>query len=203
MRRLRFIAAALAMAGLCAPVVAMAAAADPAAAQIERFDAALSSAMHGGAVLGAKGRARVLTPAVDQVFDIPLMTKFAVGPSWASMAAADQAALTEAFKRLVIASYAHNFDSPSGARFDVSPNVQTRGPDKLVQCKIVPTHGDGATVLYRMREDGDAWKVIDVYYNGSISELTTKRSDFAATLASGGAPALIAHIDTQTAKLMR
>ncbi len=190
---------ALMLVGLAAPALA---AADPAAAQIERFDAALSTATRGGASLGVKGRARVLTPAVEAVFDIPVMTRFAVGPSWATMSDADHQALIETFKRMVVANYAHNFDS-EGPRFNVAATVETRGPDKLVQCKIVPPHGDPANVLYRMREDGGAWKVIDVYYNHAISELTTKRSDFASSLASGGAKALIAHIDAQVDKLTR
>jgi phospholipid transport system substrate-binding protein len=184
---------------LAGAAIARAAASDPAAVQIERFDAALTGAMHGGAAIGFKGRVRVLTPAVDQVFDIPMMTKFAVGPAWAGMSQSDHTALADAFRRLVVASYAHNFDSES-ARFEVQPTVETRGPDKLVQCHIVPNHGDVANVVYRMRNDG-AWKVIDVFYNGSISELTTKRSDFAASVSSGGAPALIAHINAQVAKL--
>jgi phospholipid transport system substrate-binding protein len=193
---LRAAAIALVVAGSAA-----AAAADPAATQIERFDQALLTSVR-GAALGVKGRARVLTPTVDQVFDIPVMTRFAVGPGWAAMSDADHAALTDAFRRLVVANYAHNFDSDS-ARFEVQPTVQTRGVDKLVQCRIVPYHGDPANVLYRMREDGGTWKVIDVYYNNSISELTTKRSDFASTLSSGGARALVAHIDAQVDKLMR
>ncbi|HXQ10647.1 MAG TPA: ABC transporter substrate-binding protein [Caulobacteraceae bacterium] len=194
---------AVAVAGALACVGGVAhAAADPAATQIERFDSALSTAMRGGASLGVKGRARVLAPTVEAVFDIPVMTRFAVGPSWATMSDADHAALVEAFGRLVVASYAHNFDSDS-TRFEVQPNVDTRGPDKLVQCRIIPNHGDPANVLYRMREDGGVWKVIDVFYNNSISELTTKRSDFASTLTSGGAKALEAHIDAQADKLMR
>ena len=41
--------------------------------------------------------------------------------------------------------------------------------------------------MYRMRELGGSWKIIDVYY-GAISQLTTRRSDFAATsLNAGGA----------------
>jgi phospholipid transport system substrate-binding protein len=184
--------------GLPAPALA---AADPAAAQIERFDAALTTAMRGGASLGVMGRARMLTPTVEAVFDIPVMTRFAVGPSWVTLSDADRQALAEAFRRLIVASYAHNFDS-GGVRFDLAANVETRGPDKLVQCKIVPAHGDPANVLYRMRDDG-GWKVIDVYYNNAISELTTKRSDFASSLASGGAKALIAHIDAQIDKLMK
>jgi len=198
----RFLGAvALAGALVCAagPVSA---ASDPAAAQIERLDQALETTMHGGAALGVKGRARELTPAVEAVFDIPVMTRFAVGPSWAAMPDADHQALADAFKRLVVADYAHNFSS-EGAQFSVAANVDTRGVDKLVQCKIIPAHGDTANVIYRMRQDGGSWRVIDVYYNNAISELTTKRSDFASSLASGGARALIDHIDSQTAKLMR
>jgi phospholipid transport system substrate-binding protein len=45
--------------------------------------------------------------------------------------------------------------------------------------------------------------VIDIYYNGSISEITTRRSDFAGTLASGGPKALIDHLNAQADKLAR
>ncbi len=36
-----------------------------------------------------------------------------------------------------------------------------------------------------------AWKIIDVFLAGYVSELSTRRSDYAATIASGGAPALV------------
>ena len=58
-------------------------------------------------------------------------------------------------------------------------------------------------LAYRMRDNGSGWKVIDVYYNGAISQLTTQRSDFAATLSSGGAKALVAKLDAQTEKLLK
>jgi phospholipid transport system substrate-binding protein len=53
-----------------------------------------------------------------------------------------------------------------------------------------------------MRQSDGVWKVVDVYY-GAISQLTTRRSDFAAPLASGGAKGLIAHLETTSAKLMQ
>ena len=34
-----------------------------------------------------------------------------------------------------------------------------------------------------------------MFYNGSISQLTTRRADFSATLAHGGAAALIVHLN--------
>ena len=111
--------------------------------------------------------------------------------------------LTDAFQRLTVASLAHNFAGYSGEHFDVDPKVETRGVDKLVQGHIVPTSGAPTTLVYRMRQSGGAWKVIDIFFNGSISQLTTRRSDFAATLASGGEPALLASINAQADKLLK
>ena len=193
--------AALALA-LQAPV-ASAALADPAAQQIDAFDAALLQVMKNAHPLGFQGRFRQLTPVVERTFDIATMVRFAVGPSWTTMTPAQQESLTDAFRRLTIASYAHNFNGYSGERFSIDPNVLTRGPDKVVTTHLATPGETAATLAYRMRQSGGGWKVIDVFYNGSISQLTTRRSDFAATLASGGAPALISHLNALVDKQMK
>ena len=163
-------------------------------------DNALLDTMKQGPALGPKGRFRKLTPVIDQSFDLPTMTAYAVGPAWATFSAPDKQALIHAFGRLSAASYAHNFDAFSGERFDIDA-VQQRGADKVVMSKIVPAHGDPTNLTYRMRKTADGWKIIDVYY-GAISQLTTRRSDFAGPVASGGAKGLLAHLDTLTAKLV-
>jgi phospholipid transport system substrate-binding protein len=173
---------------------------DPAAAQIEAFQASLLEVMKEGPTLGAKGRFRRLTPIVQRVFDLPLMTQFAVGPAWATMAASDRTALIEAFTRLSAASYAHNLTRFSGERFTVDPAVRTRGADKIVQAHLIPAHGDQVNIAYRMRDVSGTWKIVDVYY-GAVSQLTTRRADFAGPLASGAA-GLIAHLDALVAKLL-
>jgi phospholipid transport system substrate-binding protein len=53
-----------------------------------------------------------------------------------------------------------------------------------------------------MRESGGSWKVIDVFLEGYVSELAMRRSDFAATLAGGGAPALVARMDQLSNNLL-
>jgi phospholipid transport system substrate-binding protein len=204
-RRLRSWGLAAAMialaAGSAAP--ALAASADPAAAQVDAFDAALLDAMKAAKTLGVQGRFHRLAPAVAQAFDVPTMIRFAVGPSWSTIAPAQQQSLTTAFERLTIASYARNFDGYSGERFETEPNVMTRGPDKVVQTKIIPSSGAPVTIAYRMRQSGGTWKIIDVFYNGSISQLTTRRADFTASLVSGGAPALIAHLNALADKQLK
>ena len=175
---------------------------DPAADQVDGFDNALIGVMKQGDQLGVKGRARKLTPEIEHAFNLTAMTRFAVGPSWTTMSDADHAALVAAFTRYSAASYAHNFDSYNGEKFVVDPAVETRGPDKIVKTQLITGHGAPVVIDYRMRNDGGTWKIIDVYYQGTISQLTTRRSDFAAT-AAGGASALVAHMDAQTEKLLK
>src|SRR5579859_5767900 len=196
---------ALLGAGLMAVVLALGPAAfagpaDPAPSRVDAFDNTLLATMKSGG--GVKERARKLTPAVDTAFDIPTMTRFAVGPKWAQMTPAQQKSLTDAFTRLSVASYAHNFDKYGGERFEIDPNVQTRGADKIVQVKLIPPHDKPVNLIYRMRQTPDGWKIIDVYYDG-VSQLTTRRSDFAQPVAAGGAEGLLGHLNTLTEKLLK
>lgn len=165
---------------------------DPAAHRIEAFNAALVDIMKRGPQLGMHGRYEAMTAPVDQTFDIAAMIAFIVGKDkWATMSDADHKALTDAFRRMTIANYASNFDSYSGEHFDVDPNVQVKAGDRFVQSTLTPKSGKPVPFIYRMRETPSGWKVIDIYLNGYVSELATRRSDFAATVASGGAPELI------------
>jgi phospholipid transport system substrate-binding protein len=174
-----------------APARADTVSSDPAAGTISTFYAALTDTMHHGKELGAQGRAQKLAPAIDAAFNIPLMVQFAVGPTWPTMSAADHDALTAAFRRYMIADYAHNFDSYNGEKFTINPTVIVRGDDHIVQSTLTPAKGDVVQLNYRMRAVGPTWKIVDVFLAGYVSELSTRRSDYAATLASGGAPALV------------
>ena len=73
------------------PALVQAQAADPAAAQIDAFHDALLNLMKQGKSLGAQGRYRQIEPAVQRAFDLPAMTRFAVGPKWASATPQQQA----------------------------------------------------------------------------------------------------------------
>jgi phospholipid transport system substrate-binding protein len=199
------------MAQLCAVlsliVVATSAGADvatlePAARQIQSFSETLTDSMKQARQLGITGRYNKLKPAVEQTFDLSTMTQLAVGPSWSSIPAADQKALVQAFERMTIANYARNFDDYNGERFVVDPKVVTRGNDRLVQSRLEQPRDSAVPFIYRMRQSGNSWKVIDVYLNGSVSELATRRSDFSTTIASSGSAGLIRQINALSDKLM-
>lgn len=162
------------------------------------------NALHGGllALMRSGGtqatRARAIGPVVDRTFDIPLMTRLAVGPSWATIPPAQQAALVQAFRNLTVAQYAKNFNSYAGETF-VLGGIDTRGGDKLVRTTL--TSGRTSESLnYRLRASGAQWKIVDVYYRNAISQLATRRADFDRVMKTGGAPALIAHLNRLAAR---
>lgn len=193
--------AAFAAALALVPAAGAQAAPDPAAAQVERLCTGVVEAVKQAKGAGLQARARKIQPVIEESFDIGVMAQFAVGPSaWSSkVPASERSALISALTRHTAARYAQEFDSYSGQRCVVDPNVQTRGPDKLVKSQIVDPHDD-TSVNYRLRQYGGTWKVIDVYYEG-VSQLATERADFASTLQSGGPAALIAKLNELTAKM--
>lgn len=176
-----------------AAVPAWAQTGDPAAASVQNFYDALTAGMKAGG--SAKNRYEKLRPAVDQDFDLPGMTALSVGPTWSSISAADQKALTDAFERMTIANYARNFDSYSGEKFTVDPAVAERGTDKFVKSTLKPASGDAIVFNYRLHQAGASWKIVDVYLAGNISQLAQKRADFASTLTASGPQGLAKKIN--------
>ena len=189
----------LAAAVLLVSAPALAQAEDPARTTVQALDDGLLGIMKAGKAAGVAGRTARIGPVVDRAFDLPLMTRLVVGSSWNSMSSADQTALVAAFRRMTIGQYARNFDGWSGERFTIQPQVEERAGDKLVRTTL---SGSGAPIAisYRLRQSGDQWKIIDVFYKNAISQLATRRADFASVLSSGGPKALIAHLDQLATK---
>jgi len=174
-------------------------AADPAVDQVQGFyDALLASMKSGGT---AKSRYEKLKPAVEKAFDLPAMTATAIGPTWASASEADKKTLIDAFSRMTIANYAKNFDSFGGEKFTVEPASIARGTDHFVK-STMKTSNETIAFNYRTHQVGSDWKITDVYLAGNISQMAQKRSDFAATLASGGPAGLAKRINALSDQML-
>ena len=193
--------AALLPSSLLAVAPVSAQASDPAQAPVKALDDGLLGIMKSGK--SAAARAVAIGPVIDRSFDLPLMTRLSVGAGWTTASAADQSALVAAFRRMTIAQYAKNFDSWSGQAFTIDPKVDTRGGDRLVRTTLSSKSGIPTALSYRLRQSGGSWKIIYVFYRNSISQLATRRADFASVLQSGGAKALVGHLDSLAAKSAR
>ena len=181
---------------------ARAASSDPAVNQVQALTDALLKSMRAGTTISMAERYKQLEPVVEQVFAMPLVTRLAVGPQWASFPPDQQQALIAAYTRFTVANYAHNFHDFDGQKFEIDDNVLSRGDDKVVRTRVIPAHDVPVSLLYRMHQVDGTWKVIDVISDG-VSQLALRRSDFAVAIAAGGAPALIAHLNKSSEALLK
>jgi phospholipid transport system substrate-binding protein len=163
----------------------------PAVDTIRTFYDQLSVTMKQGESLGFAGRRDRLQSAVRRAFDLPSMTRLAVGPRWQTLPPQQQSELINAFGDYSAATYASRFTHDSGLRFEVSANTTQTGFGTVVHTKLVRPDEDPVQLDYLMRSDGTGWRIEDIYLSGSISELATRRSEFSSVMDRGGAPALV------------
>jgi len=163
---------------------------------VRSFYDTLLANMRSGSSLGASGRYARIEPVVRRVFDIPFMTRLAVGPEWANLSEAQRQQVSQAFERYVAAVYAERFDNYSGEKLQVTGEQPSAG-GTIITSEIVKSNGEPVHINYLMRQNGGGWQIADVYLNGTISELATRRSEFAAILRTRGINGLIAMLNTK------
>ena len=176
--------------------------ADPAASRVNGFYEVLLSTMEHAKQLGLKGRYEKLAPALSKSYGLAFMAKTSVGPSWSEFTPEQQRELVKAFTRMTIATYASRFDDFSGEQFDISQTVDQPNGDKIVKTRIIQSNGKTVALNYLMHKSGAEWKIMDVYLDGAISELATRRAEFGAILKTGGPDALISSLTRQGDKLL-
>jgi phospholipid transport system substrate-binding protein len=153
---------------------------------VQRLNAGLMDVLANGDALKFEGRFQKLQPLLAAVFDIPEMARVATGPKWASLSDADKQAMTELFGRYMTTMYAARFHGDGVKSLEMG-DVKPRDDGKmLVQTKLTRKDGEPVDLSYMMKGGADTWHVVDVYYNGSISQLAQLRSEFSGPMRDGG-----------------
>jgi len=155
---------------------------------------ALLGAMKNGRALGQSGRFMRLEPVIRRSFDIPTMARLSVGPTWAGMSEVQRQQVIESFGRYISATYADRFDTYAGQKLQVTGEQPNAG-GVLVKSQIVKANGEPVKVDYMMRRNGEGWLISDIYLDGAISEVATRRSEFGAIIRADGVDGLIAALN--------
>jgi hypothetical protein len=71
----------------------------------------------------------------------------------------------------------------------------------MVRSQIIKASGEPVKVDYMMRRNGDGWLISDIYLDGAIREVATRRSEFAAILRSDGIDGLVAALNRKADNL--
>ena len=170
-------------------------------AVVEKLHESLLMAMHSGAQLGLKGREEMLAPVIESSFDFESICRIVTGRYWKSASDDQKTRFTSAFKKLSVATYASNFSSFSGEKF------QTEGSEAdhealIVRTTLRPTEGEPVALNYLLRRSNDSWRIMNVVAQG-VSDLSLKRADYTAVIKTEGFDSLINRLESKSAEMSK
>jgi phospholipid transport system substrate-binding protein len=157
------------------------------------YDALLST-MKNGRTLGESGRFAQLAPVIRSSFDVASMARLSVGSFWTGLTEAQRQEVIESYGRYISAIYTDRFDSYNGQKLEVT-GEQPAQFGLMVKSRIIKSNGEPVEVDYLMRQSGESWLIADIYLDSAISEVATRRSEFAAILKTQGIDGLIAALN--------
>ena len=157
------------------------------------YDALLNT-MKNGRILGQSGRFAQLDPVIRRSFDVAAMARLSIGSTWTGLSESQRQQITESFGRYISAIYADRFDSYAGQKLEVT-GEQPASSGVMVRSQIIKASGEPVKVDYMMRRNGESWLISDIYLDGAISEVATRRSEFSAILKNEGVDGLIAALN--------
>lgn len=135
-------------------------------------------------------------------FDFQRMTALAVGNPWRSATPAQQQALTQQFKTLLIRTYSGTMLKFKNAHVvvDNTPVVNKDGREIIVRTKVTAPGGNKPTQMdYTMYQSGNQYRVYNVAVEGA-SLVTVYRNQFNQTISQKGINGLIAELKAKNGR---
>lgn len=132
---------------------------------------------------------------VDEIvlphFDFGRMAKWVLGKYWRKANSAEREQFTEAFRELLVRTYAKALNENYDQQIDMLPTREKAGGTEVtVRTEVQQAAGFPIPIDYRMHFKDGSWKVFDVSVDG-ISLVTNYRTSFAREIRTDGLPKLI------------
>jgi phospholipid transport system substrate-binding protein len=168
---------------------------------VAQVNEALIGAMQEAEALAFQGRYDRLAPVFMAAFHFPFMTRVAAGRHWRDMEPEQKDLLAAAFARMSVTTYAARFDGYTGQSFEIGETIEQPRGKVLVRNRLINGGGEAVAIDYLLRDFDGQWRIIDVFLDGTISEIATKRSEYNSILKRTGFDDLLARILSKTAEL--
>lgn len=170
---------------------------DGATGVVRRFYDGMLAVMRSGQA--TRARFDQLKPLMIRTFDVPVMAQRVLGSHWSTLSPEARKQFQTAYANFIVATYARKLDTYSGEHFDVEPSGQAQGDSTLVYTRIVDSDGVEHAVNYIVGREG---KVFDTYFDGTISDVAARRSEFTGLLQTSGLNQLIQSLIDRTQAML-
>ena len=125
-------------------------------------------------------------------FDFAHMTQLAVGKHWPRATAAQQQALVDEFRTMLVRTYSSALSSVSDYKIEFKPFKSAPGDTEVtVNTEVSKPGAPPIPIDYRMEKNNGDWKVFDVLVD-NVSLVTVYRNSFNSEVRRNGVDGLIA-----------
>ena len=156
---------------------------------VESFHKALISAMQ---ATTDETRRAIVDEAINSYFQVHTIARISLGRNWRTLQSDEQSDYMALMEELISTTYASRFDKFDNQTFTImssSPIASNRARVK----SILNTKSEVVNLDYQLQFSEESWRIYDIVANG-VSDLSLKRSNYAALFADGGLDAITADI---------
>jgi len=145
-------------------------------------------------------RETALRNLLAQSFDLKFIGRFAIGRHWRRMSPEQRSEYLRLFGIYVLNTYSSRFGGYSGETFTVTTARAAGKKDAVVRSQIQRPSGPPIQCDWRVRANGDQFRIIDLTVEG-VSMAVTQRSEFSAVIKSSGIDGLVTALRARADKL--
>jgi phospholipid transport system substrate-binding protein len=144
---------------------------------------------------------QVIDAKVLPHFDFDSMTALAMGQNWRAATPEQRKQLIEAFRTLLVRTYASALAAYSDQKFDFRPlRAKPTDTDVVVQVRVLQPGAQPVPIDYSMEKTPGGWKAYDVSVGG-VSLVANYRTEFATVVRSSGIDGLIKNLQAKNRQL--
>jgi len=130
-------------------------------------------------------------------FNFTHMTALAMGKDWRQATPAQQKALADEFRTLLVRTYSKALTEYRNQTIEFKPfRMQPADADVTVRTQVNQSGAKPVQIDYNLEKTDKGWKVYDIAVSG-ISLVTNYRSSFAQEVSANGVDSLIASMRTK------
>ena len=124
-------------------------------------------------------------------FDFEYMSQMVLAKYWQRATPAQKKAFVEEFRTLLVRTYATSLNQYTDQKLTFKPFRPEARPElATVHSEVAQPGGVPIPIDYRLRQEGEQWKVFDVVIDG-VSLVTNYRSSFAKEIRVSGLDGLV------------
>ena len=145
----------------------------------------------------------ILKITISDTFNYKKMIRFIYGFNWKKLNNDSKKELSETFLDYITFNYVKRFDNLKMLEFKYKNKEKIDENRILVKTIMITLNEDPIKMNYVFEKHNDSWKIFDVLLDGSISEISVKKSEFKNIILNEGVDSLIEKLKFKMQSLER